>query len=87
MVGSIFRIHSALKCLMNQILTCFCRSQLFELCRIFKGYVSYRYVMTLAYIISSIYMQSLSQRADSPDFLTVDLLAGTLAVTCREKGC
>jgi hypothetical protein len=50
MVTSITKIQSLLNLLLGQILIYIC-SQVFELCHIFKGSVSYLYVIIFPYIV------------------------------------
>jgi hypothetical protein len=42
---SSLQIYSALNFLVNEILTCYCGSHTFELCHIFKGFISYLNIM------------------------------------------
>jgi hypothetical protein len=51
MVAGVIRNQSPLNFLLNQTLICYCRSQVFQLCYIFKTFVSYLYIMILPYIL------------------------------------
>jgi hypothetical protein len=53
MVASIPQIHSALNFLMHHVLMCYCLSQVFELCCVFKGSISYYYVLIFSRILET----------------------------------
>jgi hypothetical protein len=60
MVPSIIQIQSDFKYLLTKTLISYCRSQVFELCHIFKEYVSYFYVMILPCILLTRQQHTLS---------------------------
>jgi hypothetical protein len=66
MVVSIARVSSALNFLLNQILICYSPSQLFELCHIFKGFISYLYVVIVPCILVTRYQHILSFLCQPP---------------------
>jgi hypothetical protein len=60
MVASISWIQYAFNLLVNQCMICYCRSQIFQVRHICKGFVSYLYVMFLPCILVSRHQRILS---------------------------